>query len=387
MELICEKEILQEILKNSNGCIIYGAGLVSSCVIKYLISEKLSSKIICIAVKSKEKNPVAIMGIPVHELKELEKYREHYLFLVATLEHLQENISVDLIKFGCKKIYGIADLYYAEIRETLNDYSPDIMYSLKRGFENINSRFEAIYDKMDRMQEELTYLIEEQNEISVINTRAFAEYRNCYHGKDIVIVATGPTLNDYKPFEHAVHIGVNTAYKNANINLDFLFVQDGRPSYLEQGKFEGIENIKCKVFMGRVLKRSPFGFSEFPEKYRVHENVTDYIIDHIWPNERIYRDICYHPVSGGVTVTFSALHFALYTYPKRIYLVGCDSTPDSHFDGSRDRESPIDKNAAAIMKKRYQLTKEFAQIHYPDTEIISINPVGLKGIFKDIYTK
>ena len=24
---------------------------------------------------------------------------------------------------------------------------------------------------------------------------------------------------------------------------------------------------------------------------------------------------------------------------------------------------------------------------YPDTEIISINPIGLKGIFKDVYTE
>jgi hypothetical protein len=29
--------------------------------------------------------------------------------------------------------------------------------------------------------------------------------------------------------------------------------------------------------------------------------------------------------------------------------------------------------------------KKFAQIYYPDTEIISINPVGLKGLFTDVY--
>ena len=29
--------------------------------------------------------------------------------------------------------------------------------------------------------------------------------------------------------------------------------------------------------------------------------------------------------------------------------------------------------------------KRFAQVFYPNTEIISINPVGLKGIFKDEY--
>ena len=31
--------------------------------------------------------------------------------------------------------------------------------------------------------------------------------------------------------------------------------------------------------------------------------------------------------------------------------------------------------------------KKFANVYYPDTEIISINPVGLKGIFRDEYQK
>ena len=31
--------------------------------------------------------------------------------------------------------------------------------------------------------------------------------------------------------------------------------------------------------------------------------------------------------------------------------------------------------------------KEFAELYYPDTEIISVNPVGLKGLFKDEFTE
>ena len=29
--------------------------------------------------------------------------------------------------------------------------------------------------------------------------------------------------------------------------------------------------------------------------------------------------------------------------------------------------------------------KKFVETYYPETEIISVNPVGLKGIFKDLY--
>ena len=31
--------------------------------------------------------------------------------------------------------------------------------------------------------------------------------------------------------------------------------------------------------------------------------------------------------------------------------------------------------------------KDFSQLYYPETEIICVNPIGLKGIFKEVYTK
>jgi len=31
--------------------------------------------------------------------------------------------------------------------------------------------------------------------------------------------------------------------------------------------------------------------------------------------------------------------------------------------------------------------KEFVELYYPETEIISINPIGLKGLFRDEYTE
>ena len=31
--------------------------------------------------------------------------------------------------------------------------------------------------------------------------------------------------------------------------------------------------------------------------------------------------------------------------------------------------------------------KNFIRTYYPETEVVVINPVGLKGIFRDVYTK
>ena len=90
MNYINSKEELEDTIRDYEGCIIYGAGLVGTCLIQYMIKEKISFKIVCIGAKSKEGNPVSIMGIPVCELKELKSYREKYLFVIATLEHTQE---------------------------------------------------------------------------------------------------------------------------------------------------------------------------------------------------------------------------------------------------------------------------------------------------------
>ncbi len=386
MNYINSKEELEDTIRDYEGCIIYGAGLVGTCLIQYMIKEKISFKIVCIGAKSKEGNPVSIMGIPVCELKELKSYREKYLFVIATLEHTQEGIRHELWEFGCKKVLGISNAFFAGIRETVNDFTPDIICAVSKGFANVYTNFTNIYNKIDTVANELAYLVEEQNEVSTVNTKAFAKYRNCYRGRDVVIVATGSTLNMYQPIKGAVHIGVNTAYKKPEIPLDHLFVQDGRPEFISQGKFDGIENVKCRIFMGRILKRTYTEEIEFPEEYRLCENVEDFMIDR-WDTKRIYRDICHHPVSGGYAVTLSALHFALYTYPERIYLAGCDNAPTGYYDGTINKSTLIDGEVADRLKEKYQEMKRFAQIHYPETEIISINPVGLKGMFNDIYTR
>ena len=79
----------------------------------------------------------------------------------------------------------------------------------------------------------------------------------------------------------------------------------------------------------------------------------------------------------GDSSTFSAMQFALFTNPKRIYLVGCDCS-SGYYDGKGGN------NAAPFIEVWKEL-KKFADIYYPETEIISVNPVGLKGLFTDLY--
>lgn len=72
--------------------------------------------------------------------------------------------------------------------------------------------------------------------------------------------------------------------------------------------------------------------------------------------------------------------------PKKIYLVGCDCSLGGYFNNEKlnKKEKQNYLNTVEIIENWKKL-KFFANRYYPDTEIISINPVGLKGVFKDIY--
>lgn len=77
-------------------------------------------------------------------------------------------------------------------------------------------------------------------------------------------------------------------------------------------------------------------------------------------------------------MAFPAIQFALWTNPKTIYLVGCDCS-SGHYDGSGS-ESNLE-----YLIEPWKKLKKFRDIWYPLTKIVSVNPVGLKGIFEDLY--
>ena len=62
--------------------------------------------------------------------------------------------------------------------------------------------------------------------VSEIHPKTFGEFKGKFSGKDVVLCATGPTFNKFKKIEDAIYIGVNRAFLNENISLDFLFIQD-----------------------------------------------------------------------------------------------------------------------------------------------------------------
>ena len=73
------------------------------------------------------------------------------------------------------------------------------------------------------------------------------------------------------------------------------------------------------------------------------------------------------------------MQFIFWTNPRRIFLVGCDCNTNGNLNRTGKNYLEVD----AVLSG-WKNIKDFATAFYPDTEIVSVNPVGLKGLFKDI---
>ncbi len=216
--------------------------------------------------------------------------------------------------------------------------------------------------------------------VQTLHSQVFAKYKNCNAGKDLVLLATGPSLKDFKPIENAIYIGVNRAFEYEKVKLDYAFIFDNSnptPEYLEAlNQYKGNDAKKfygiCSDFDLLNCTISESDASEAnAERFYLHSVNNKNI-----PTYNIAAEAFYNANS----VVFPAIQFALWTNPKRIYLVGCDTNLNGYYNS---KSKNILKTKSVY--NGWLKVKDFSQIFYPKTEIISVNPVGLKGIFQDIY--
>lgn len=221
----------------------------------------------------------------------------------------------------------------------------------------------------DELYEKIKFL----NVVKNQHQKTFSSFKNIHQGKDIVICATGPSFKDYNPIENAIHIGVNGALFKDNIKLDYLFVNDY--DFMRMHKEEYCKHINddCKKFYA-ILKTEHI---RIPEYVAQEANAYRYYTNH--PETTFNYELDVLPIGDFGSVAFAAAQFALWSHPKKIYLVGCDCSCGYY----NNQKRTFDFYKTYYAWKKF---KEFAKINYPDVEIISINPVGLRGMFKDVYT-
>lgn len=231
------------------------------------------------------------------------------------------------------------------------------------------------------------------NEIRDIHKMAFSEFKGCHRNQTVAVVATGPTLNYYSQIKGVPHIGVNSSFLKEDIQLDYYFIRHYVPGWCEK-----LKNFNFVKFFAR---------NEWAEQYYRYDRFPEYIIEENngrrfftgEPNNEIYEDITYYPLMGSYSIIFQALQFAFYTRPKKILLIGCDCSLDGHFEKTQEVfEQEFHKNTekenllapemiVTLWKEGYKRIKTFTEQFYFDMEIISVNPVGLKGMFHDMYTE
>ena len=219
----------------------------------------------------------------------------------------------------------------------------------------------------------------------VLHTRTFTKFKGIHQGREIVLVASGVTADQYKVKKDAIHIGVNRSFQidNYRIPMDYIFIQDfsGKtPEYIDD--LDIYRAGECQKFYGLTTKWNNKMNRVIPESHAIKANALRYRTD--WApidgfEPQFAYDISTQPLGCFGSIVFPALQFALWTYPKRIYLVGCDCTTAGYAYDKKDTNFlKPDKIVDA-----YKKFKVFANKYYPDVEIISINSVGLKGIFKE----
>jgi hypothetical protein len=229
------------------------------------------------------------------------------------------------------------------------------------------------------------------NTVMLQHQKVFPQFKGAHQGKSAVIVATGPTLNYYEPMENAIHIGVNGAFRNDKIKLDYLCATDLQPIIRN---LEKLKSMPCVKFFGQnISSLLKCGAAYVLSSDRSIKAIPNNIIDESKNAFQFYfgywddmpRNIECEPLANYSTSATTAVSFALWTGVKKIYLVGCDCALNGYFEASRS-QCAADFNPA-ILIKGWDAVKKFADTFYPDVEIISVNPVGLKGLFYDTYTE
>lgn len=211
---------------------------------------------------------------------------------------------------------------------------------------------------------------------SILHKEAFASSRFMNYGRDVVVCATGPSFDYFDPIPNAFYIGVNHAFRTKKpILFDVLFCQDvvstgfGGKVPPDMMSYRG---KKCHKFFGNA---TPISLEIDPRTLLFNHYMAD--------NSFNYR-IDIHPLPDFTSVIFSAFSYALWTTPKRIFIVGADCS--SGHAPSLNNPHNAGVNLSRLVKY-WEKMKNFASWYYPGIEIISINPIGLKGLFHDIYTE
>lgn len=296
-------------------------------------------------------------------------------YLYGVLKSRKNNEKVQYFVCGIK-VYE--KINYAQILK------PVILKESKE-IRNKISSLNALEKRLKNIEKTLPILdsILVEMKVTQVHPGVFGPYKNINLGRDVVLVCGGPSVEKFQPIEGAVYVAVNNSCSYDKVKFDYVFLQE---LHLEPVKNDIVDNYdyeNCTKFYGVIAEKRLAKISHISKRIP-QSRIKDPKLKKYYLDDRICHSFAYdltvEPMGDYRGTAFSAMQFILWTNPKRVYIVGADC--DSSGNLFNDKVQQTDYS---ITIKSWEMLKEFVDDIYPETEIISVNPVGLKGLFKDLY--
>ena len=224
---------------------------------------------------------------------------------------------------------------------------------------------------------------------SKIHPTVFTKYKNCNQGKSLILCGAGPSLKFFSPLNNSKYLAVNRSFTYSKIQFDYIFASDwiGIKNYAEELK--EYKGNKCKKFLAlpyTELERA------IPEDYANSFTNERFVMESDFEQMRFHKynvDLSNLPFALSPTIATTAMQFIIYTAPKEIFIVGCDSANIGHFDKQdiKNKDATFEIQLFTDIINEWKELSRFIKHFYPNTTVYSINPIGLRNIFTDLYTK
>ena len=189
MNYIESFDSLQKLINQHPEIVIFPVGIEGSVFLDFLVYTKLSNRVCCITTEKWTGERKFIRSITLLPSNCVVHFRDTASFIIAAPRHLHSNFYQEFTKFGCKNVFVI------------NEETVKQLQNVVQNIINSGQMLSWFLNNIENKVISLENRVAEQNEVCAVNTRAFANYRNCFRDKRVVIVATGPTAKYYKPIK------------------------------------------------------------------------------------------------------------------------------------------------------------------------------------------